>query len=326
MAVRRGRLSRTASPASVGHLDPSSGLLLLHVDFNVTRPALADRPAGRRCAWPRTGRVIAKINYHSACCKRVRSRRSAHWPARSAGEVRSGRSERVLDAAGWKRGADGVRAKNGLRLAFNWASTTGTPDGDRMLEAVRATWQQIGVTFEVHRYQPALFFAPFSDGGTLFAGKFDVTSFSCGQTPDGDYTPTNGCAQIPPGGENVTRSATSRSMHCWSFASRLRRRRSQAGVARARAARRNLCPYFVLYIRGHPRVQPRSENWKPNSSSPFDDFMNDRHLSPARLPASANPRIRRADRAQRARRARRGASRPALALRPRRRWRSRARA
>src|SRR6185312_4140931 len=56
----------------------------------------------------------------------------------------------------------------------------------------------------VKRYQPALFFGPYSSGGTLFTGKFDVTSFSWGQTPDGDYTPTLGCAQIPPGGENVT--------------------------------------------------------------------------------------------------------------------------
>jgi ABC-type transport system substrate-binding protein len=103
-----------------------------------------------------------------------------------------------------------------------------------------------------------------------------VTSFSWGQTPDDDYTPTLGCAQIPPGGENVTRL-------CDPVSDALLAREKAAYDQSARKviihqlAERvsDLVPYFVLDIREDIHAYNKDlQGWHPNSSSPFDDFMN----------------------------------------------------
>lgn len=270
----RDRVSAIPSATTIHH--PS--YYYAHLDFNVTRPGLAD-PAVRRALRLATNRaeIVDKINNRSGVVQE-----SQITPVSSLASniplvpFDIAEANRVLDAAGWQRGADGVRAKNGVRLSFTFASTTGTPDSDRRIEAIRATWRQIGVTFEVHRYQPALFFAPFANGGTLFAGKFDVTSFSWGQTPDGDYTPTNGCTQIPPGGENVTRLCDRQIEALLGRAKAAYDEDDRKPILRDLALRVSaLVPYFVLYIREDIHAYNHDlRNWKPNSATPFDDFMN----------------------------------------------------
>ncbi len=254
------------------------GFYYAHIDFNVTHPGVSD-PVVRRALRMATNRaeIVAKVNHGSGIVQENQITPVSPLyseiplvPFDLAG------ANKLLDASGWTRGADGMRAKGGVRLAFSFVTTSGSPDADRVIESLRATWQQIGVTFEVKRYQPALFFAPFANAGIVFGGKWDVTSFSWGQTPDDDYTPTLGCAQIPPGGENVTRL-------CDPVSDALLAREKAAYDQSARKviihqlAERvsDLVPYFVLDIREDIHVYNKDlQGWHPNSSSPFDDFMN----------------------------------------------------
>jgi peptide/nickel transport system substrate-binding protein len=236
-------------------------------------------PAVRRALRLATNRVeiVDKINNHSGIVQESQiTPVSALASDIPLAPFDLAEANRVLDDAGWTRGADGIRAKNGVRLSFNYASTTGTPDADRRIESIRATWKQIGVTFEVHRYQPALFFAPFANGGIIFGGKWDVTSFSWGQTPDGDYSPTNACNQIPPHGENVTRLCDPKIDALIVRAKAAYDEEDRKPILRDLAVRvSELVPYFVLYIREDIHAYSRDlQNWKPNSSTPFDDFMN----------------------------------------------------
>ncbi len=60
--------------------------------------------------------------------------------------VQSGRANALLDAAGWKRGPDGIRAKNGVRLSLDFVTNAGSPDTDRRIELMRAGWKEIGVS------------------------------------------------------------------------------------------------------------------------------------------------------------------------------------
>jgi peptide/nickel transport system substrate-binding protein len=114
-------------------------------------------------------------------------------------------ANRLLDADGWKRGADGIRMKNGERLAFTFVSLTGTPDNDAMIELIRATWSQIGVAFDVRRYLSTMAFAPANAGGIILGGKFDVVPFSWINSPLGDLTNLFACDRFPPKGENDVR-------------------------------------------------------------------------------------------------------------------------
>jgi peptide/nickel transport system substrate-binding protein len=111
----------------------------------------------------------------------------------------------ILDAAGWKRGADGVRSKNGVRLDLEFATSSGTPDTDRMIELLRTWWRQIGVNLTVKHYPSNLMFAPYQDGGIVYNGKWDVITFNWSDDPIGDFSFIYACDQIPPNGQNDIR-------------------------------------------------------------------------------------------------------------------------
>jgi peptide/nickel transport system substrate-binding protein len=114
-------------------------------------------------------------------------------------------ANRLLDAAGWRRGPDGVRAKDGRRLELTVVSVSGVPDNDALLEIVRPAWDQLGVRFEVRHYPSPLFFAPAQTGGILYSGKFDLAIFGWTTNPNGDLTNLYACDRVPPRGQNIPR-------------------------------------------------------------------------------------------------------------------------
>jgi len=111
----------------------------------------------------------------------------------------------ILDKAGWRRGPDGVRVKNGLRLSIDFATATGVPSSDEKIELIRSWWQQIGVEIVVHHYLDSLFFAPEQEGGIIYGGKFDVVAFGWGVDPNADLANPYSCDRIPPNGQNDSR-------------------------------------------------------------------------------------------------------------------------
>ena len=111
----------------------------------------------------------------------------------------------LLDGAGWARGSDGLRAKNGKRLVVEFASSAGTPDVDSQLELIRSWWKQVGIGLDVHRYVAPLLFGPYASGGIIYTGKFDVVAFAWLNNVNGDFRNLYASNQIPPQGQNVLR-------------------------------------------------------------------------------------------------------------------------
>jgi peptide/nickel transport system substrate-binding protein len=111
----------------------------------------------------------------------------------------------TLDAAGWRPGPDGIRAKSGQRLHLQIATTTGGAVGNRLAVLLQSAWKDIGVEAEVKPYASAIMFANYSAGGIRQGGKFDVefSSWLAGVDPD-DYT-LFACDAIPPNGQNQYR-------------------------------------------------------------------------------------------------------------------------
>ncbi len=112
---------------------------------------------------------------------------------------------RLLDQAGWKRDADGVRRKNGAAMHVQLAF----PVTESSLEAVAVMLQQdlrqAGITLDVRRYSSVEFAAPASSGGPLFGGKFQVALLQILNGIDPNDAWFFGCDQIPPAGFNLTR-------------------------------------------------------------------------------------------------------------------------
>ncbi|MYE10796.1 MAG: peptide ABC transporter substrate-binding protein, partial [Gammaproteobacteria bacterium] len=66
-------------------------------------------------------------------------------------------ANKLLDEAGWVRGADGVRAKDGVRLSILYqTSTNSVRQGTQAL--IKQMWRQIGVETELKNISASVFF------------------------------------------------------------------------------------------------------------------------------------------------------------------------
>ena len=184
-------------------------------------------------------------------------------------------ANRLLDGAGWKRGADGVRAKGGQRLEFTVSLGIGNPDIDAIVELIRPSWSQLGARFEVKRYPSPLYFAPFATGGILYAGKFDAAFYAWFTSPNGDLTNLFGCDRVPPKGQNVPR-------YCNRDVDRaLARFLTTYDEAEQRAATRVIqthladdVPTIVLDVREDLYAYNQDlHGFRPNQVTPFDDLV-----------------------------------------------------
>jgi peptide/nickel transport system substrate-binding protein len=250
--------------------------LYVHVDFNTSHPALKEK-AVRTALRLATDRktILEKVSHGVGILQE-----SAITPASvlhvDLPEVPYdvAQANKVLDDAGWVRGADGVRAKNGVRLDLDVATVAGNVDVDARIEQLRSEWQQIGVKITPKHYNSALFFQV--TGGIMYPGKWDVTTFGWQMTPDADLNPENSCSLIPPNGQNVTRlcdpnleKLLQQQKETYDLEARKRI------VAQAEKIISDDVPYEVLYIQEDIHAfNSDLKDWHPNNTTPFDDFMN----------------------------------------------------
>ncbi len=119
-------------------------------------------------------------------------------------------ARRLLEDAGWKAGPDGVRAKDGRRLAFTLLGLCGNAISARELDLLRQQWAELGAQVKTDCRKRGVFFASFHDGGTNATGAFDMTVYSNTWQPDpGSWAAVGASSQIPgeasPLGQNWNR-------------------------------------------------------------------------------------------------------------------------
>ena len=83
-------------------------------------------------------------------------------------------ADRLLDAAGWKRGPDGTRAKNGVPLALTYVQFPESGTGVRVATLVDSELGQRGFRVTLKSLSNAQLFLPRAQGGTLASGNFDL--------------------------------------------------------------------------------------------------------------------------------------------------------
>ncbi|MGP6159526.1 MAG: ABC transporter substrate-binding protein [Vulcanimicrobiaceae bacterium] len=250
-----------------------------HIDFNVTRPVVSD-PVVRRALRLATDRpaLIQEANHGVGLLSEsvVPVASPAYDKSLALVPFDLARANGLLDAAGWKRGADGVRVKNGVRLALEFTLGSGAPDLDTRVELIRAWWKQIGVAISVKHYLPSLFFGPFADGGILNTGKYDAATFAWGADIEGDVSALFECRQIPPNGENSVRycnHAVDTAIENFSRLYDPAERQPYANFIQQQIFKD--APTIVLDDRQDLySVNADVVNFRPNAVSPFDDFMN----------------------------------------------------
>lgn len=176
--------------------------------FNTTSPAVRDRDVRRalRLATDRVYLLHDVFHDSGTLAESVVPRISEDYdPGLPQAPYDLAAAERLLDAAGWKRGPDGTRGKNGVALMVNIAIPSGYAPSSVTAEVLRSAWGKIGVGVDVKSYAAGTFFASASAGGILSSGKFGAAMLSLPGLRLAEIAQDYGCAYAPPNGFNETR-------------------------------------------------------------------------------------------------------------------------
>lgn len=250
-----------------------------HLDFNLLRPSLKD-PVVRQALRFGIDRAELrhKIGHDVGILTEVPTPVSAPYTVSGVPLIPFdlAKANAMLDKDGWVRGADGVRAKNGVRLSLDVATNTGSPDVDNMIELIRANWQKLGVSLSVKHYPIALMFSPPSQGGIVYsADKWDVVFFAWQNEAIGDYSQIYGCDAFPPNGQNVPR---------WCNAKAEAAMTSLYGHYEQAQRNEDVKDFVHEFVQDVPVIVTSEredmyahntdlKNFHPNGVTPFDNFM-----------------------------------------------------
>jgi peptide/nickel transport system substrate-binding protein len=105
------------------------------------------------------------------------------------------KANQILDAAGWAKGADGIREKNGVKLSFKIENIAGQQERIQILTTVAQTWKQIGVDAQLDLVDVGTLF-----GNMLPKDKFQMAYSYSGLTADPDLSTMYFCPQNNPSG------------------------------------------------------------------------------------------------------------------------------
>jgi len=111
----------------------------------------------------------------------------------------------LLDAAGWKLGADGVRRKDGRPLDVLFIIQSATPGDTIIGNAVAQYEKAVGANVTLKAYNVTQFVAPAGEGGPVYGGKFQMALYPFVNGDDPDTTDQFSCAAVPPHGYNKSR-------------------------------------------------------------------------------------------------------------------------
>ncbi len=103
----------------------------------------------------------------------------------------------MLDQAGWTKGADGVRAKNGRRLEFTMQYSASSPVLTNVAQVIQQDWQAIGVKMTPKQIQFAQLVTLITD-----TRDFDTILVGFNWSQDPDQSQLFSSAGTAPGGFN----------------------------------------------------------------------------------------------------------------------------
>ncbi len=102
-------------------------------------------------------------------------------------------AERLLDEAGWKMGADGVRTKGGKRLSFTLMTTAGNKTRELVQVFLQDKWKQVGIEITTKNEPPRVYF-----GETTKKRLFDsMALFAWVSSPENSPKSTFTSSNIP---------------------------------------------------------------------------------------------------------------------------------
>jgi peptide/nickel transport system substrate-binding protein len=112
---------------------------------------------------------------------------------------------KLLDAAGWRMGAGGVRMRDGVPLSVEIVGIAGQSGAERFDVQLLAALAALGFRTSLKTYQYDLAFNSAQNGGIFASGKFGLTLYGWQPGEDADHSYLFRCDTRPPNGENYGR-------------------------------------------------------------------------------------------------------------------------
>lgn len=89
------------------------------------------------------------------------------------------KANELLEQAGWVKGADGIRAKGGVRASLTITSTTGNQTRERVEQVLVDEYKQIGIELKIQNQPSAVFLSgSWSAGDPRKRGSYDLAMYA----------------------------------------------------------------------------------------------------------------------------------------------------
>lgn len=262
------RLQREARRDFIAQATP--GLTWEHLDLNMENPKLTDRRVRQA--------LIYAINREQMVQSLFEGKQPvAHsfLPPKHYGYLKNAkvygydpaRANQLLDEAGWVRGSDGIRAKDGARLELTINSTAGNRVRESVQQILQQQWRAVGVELKIQNLPARVLF-----GDVGPSGKFEVMLYALTFSPisdcEGLYT-SDGIPGPTGAGQNWTRYKNAEvDRLCHGVPGELDGAKRAQMLQRAQQIWLEDLPALPLYFRsdytGH---RTNLQNWKPTGST-----------------------------------------------------------
>lgn len=151
-----------ALPERVVTLEPGASLESFYL--NLEKPQFKD-PAVRKALYAAMDRkaIIDAIYYGVGTLTETFMPRESYYynPNLPAQEFNLDQARKILDEAGWVPGPDGIRQKDGVRLSFANATTSGNNLREQVQQFLQQTFAEIGVEMTISNLPAAVMWGEF---------------------------------------------------------------------------------------------------------------------------------------------------------------------
>lgn len=103
-------------------------------------------------------------------------------------EYNPDKARALLEEAGWKVGADGIRVKDGMRLSLKFQTTAGNKLREDLQQVIVEMLKDVGIELRIENVPSDVLFASWEENGLRKHGNFDILMYTTGPLP---FSPDN---------------------------------------------------------------------------------------------------------------------------------------
>jgi len=186
----------------VVHSDPTSFVEFIYMNHG--KPVFQDKAVREALYYAMDKEnIIGKVYYgvHTPTESYLGETSWAFNPDLPKHEFNIDKAKEVLEAAGWKAGADGTREKDGVKLSFTNSTTAGNKVREQAQAYLQQTWKEAGIDMQIKDMPAAVIWGDFFN-----KSEYDSVMVGWTHPPDPDGTSRFHSAYIPiqgGGGQNT---------------------------------------------------------------------------------------------------------------------------